>query len=94
LLQALHVLFGVTAIIGLLVTHSRRAITEGTVYHSQLRWQFITFWLAAAGYSIGFYLWVSHQYIWVLPAVLIFLVYRLVVGTLYWRSERTLTRWL
>lgn len=92
LLQALHVLFGVTAIIGVLVTQTRAASTDGTVYRSQLRWQFGTFCIAMAGYAIAFYIWATQQNPWFVPAVLAIVTYRLWVSTCYWIKRRALCR--
>ena len=92
LLQALHVLFGVTAIIGVLVTQTRAASTDGTVYRSQLRWQFGTFWIAFSGYTIAFHSWVNQQNPWLVPAVLALVIYRLWVSISYWVNRKAISR--
>ena len=92
LLQALHVLFGVTAIIGVLVTQTRTRSTEGSVYRSQLRWQFVTFWIGVVGYAMGFYQWATHGNSWLLVLVLLVVFYRIVVSAIYWRAAKTINR--
>lgn len=92
MLQALHILFGITAFIGVLVTQTRIDSTQGSVYESQLRWQFVTFWIGLAGYAIGFYVWASHGSPWLVLLVLFFLLYRLVISATYWRAAKALRR--
>ena len=43
-LQALAFLWGVTAIIGVVVNYVKRDDTHGTVYESHFQWQIRTFW--------------------------------------------------
>jgi len=92
LLQGLHILFGITAIIGVLVAHTTINRTSGTVYHSQLRWQIATFWLALAGYAGGLYLWTVKQYPYLMYAVLAWVIYRLTIGLYCWRREIAINR--
>ena len=92
LLQALHVLFGVTAIIGVLVTQTRTHSTKGSVYQSHLHWQFVTFWIGATGYAAGFYVWVTHGNPWLVLLVLFIVLYRLVVSAIYWRAAKAMHR--
>lgn len=91
-LQVLHILFGVTAIIGVLVTQTRTDSTRGTVYESQLRWQFVTFWMGLAGYAMGFYVWATYGNPWLVPLILLIIMYRLVVSAVYWRAEKPMKR--
>lgn len=86
LLQTLHVLFGVTAIIGVLVTQMNVTATHGTVYHSQLKWQFTTFWIGLAGYAATFYLWLNHQIVWGVVVIFLVIVYRLCVSAWHWKN--------
>lgn len=92
LLQGLHVLFGITAIISVLVAHAKIRSTQGTVYYSHLRWQIATFWLALTGYGVGFYIWMTHQYPWVVLAVLAWVIYRLIINIYCWRSQIAIER--
>jgi len=92
LLQALHVLFGITAIIGVLVAHTKIGSTQGTIYYSHLRWQIATFWMAFAGYAAGLYIWTSQQYPWMTLAVLAWVIYRLIISLRYWRKSAAIDR--
>lgn len=94
ILQGLHVLFGITAIIGILVAHTRLMSTQNTVYHSHIRWQIVTFWTAFAGYIAAFWLWLQHDQIWLLFAVALYVAYRLIVSLLHWQTAREIHRWL
>ena len=92
LLQMLHVLFGVTAVIGMLVTQMSIKSTQGTVYYSQLKWQFITFWIGLAGYVVAFYLWLSHQFVWGFGIVFAVVTYRLWISVWHWQNRTPVTR--
>ena len=94
LLQCLHMLFGITAVIGVLIAHTRIHSTTGTVYYSQLRWQLITFWVGLIAYALAFYLWVTQSMIWPLALVFTFVLYRLIISIAYWRQTRALERTL
>lgn len=93
LLQFLHILFGITAIIGVIVTQTHKHNTLGSVYQSHLRWQFVTFWIALVGYASGFYLWITHSTPWLAAAVLALVNYRLIVNYLAWINRRAIDRW-
>lgn len=92
LLQCLHVLFGITAIIGVLITHNKIHSTTGTVYYSQLRWQLITFWVGFFAYAVAIYLWLTQSMIWPVALVLAFVLYRLITSIVFWRQARALER--
>ncbi|MEE9322604.1 MAG: hypothetical protein V3U76_19335 [Granulosicoccus sp.] len=82
LLQILHPLFGITAVMGMLVTHMKIEDSKGTIYHSQLRWQLVTFWTGLAAWAMAFWWWLSSENIWPIIAVAGYLVYR--IGTSLW----------
>lgn len=87
-------LFGITAIIGVLIAHTRLTSIKNTVYHSQIRWQIVTFWTAFTGYIAGFWLWSEQGQIWLLLLVALFVAYRLAVSVVYWRTARDIPRLL
>jgi len=82
LLQILHPLFGITAIIGMLVTHTKIQDSKGTIYHSQLRWQLVTFWTGLAAWTAALWWWLSYKNFWPILVVAGYLVYR--IGTSLW----------
>lgn len=43
-LQALSFMFGVTALVGLVINYVKREDAAGTVYESHFNWQISTFW--------------------------------------------------
>jgi len=92
LLQCLHVLFGVTAIIGVLIAHSKQPSTTGTVYHSQLRWQIITFWFGLLAYAVSSYLWITQSITWPAALAFAFVLYRLITSVVFWQQARPLER--
>ncbi len=52
LLQALHVLFGVTAVLGMYLTITRLPTMKNALWIEHCRWQVFTFWVGAAAYFI------------------------------------------
>lgn len=92
LLQSLHILFGVTALLGVLITQAQRDKAINTIYDSHLQWQFVTFWLALIGYATGFYLWAAQSNFWLVLVTALLMVYRLAVSILAWRAHRPINR--
>ena len=92
LLQSLHVLFGITAVIGVLVAHTKIGDTKGTLYQSHLRWQIVTFWLALGGYAIGLYLWISQHFPYMMLVVLVWVIYRILFNVHCWRKHVAIER--
>lgn len=83
LLQALHPLFGITAVIGMLVNHTQIQHVQGSVYHSHFKWQIVTFWLGLIAYVLGFYSWL-HFGLWLfIPLVSAIIGLRIVRG--FWQ---------
>lgn len=56
-LWLLGILFGVTAVIGVLINHTKLASVRGTHAHSHFIWQIASFWLVFAGVVFCFVLW-------------------------------------
>lgn len=83
LLQALHFLFGITAIIGMLVNHTNGQHVKHTFVASHFRWQIISFWILAPAYALVFYQWTRSGLWW--PILLVFCIaaYRILRG--WWR---------
>lgn len=92
LLFALHVLFGITAVIGVLIAHTSLAATQGTPYHSHLTWQIGTFWSALVGYSLAFMMWRSTGVAWPALLVMAFVAYRLSVHLHHWLVRKPIER--
>lgn len=87
LLLFLHILFGVTGVIGVLVAHVSLDLVKGTVYHSHLKWQIVTFWIALAAYAVAGWLFLNHGMVWPALLVLVFVLYRLIVNLRAWLTR-------
>jgi len=92
LLQALHVLFGFTAIMGMFINHMLIDQSKNTVYHSHIRWQLVTFWVAAAMYAVAFLAWLKLGLLWPAVFVMAFAFYRITIGTYYYLIDRPIQR--
>lgn len=80
LLQALHVVFGITAIIGMLIAHIKgKSFTEPAA-RSHCRWQLVTFWVAAPLYIASFWWWIHSGNWWPIIAVLGIVCLRILRG--------------
>lgn len=83
-------LFGVTALIGVIVAHVKRDDARGTVYESHLTWLIRTFWLGLLWTVLGFLTLVLVIGGFILAGVGIWLIYRVVKGWLYWNDRKPL----
>lgn len=92
ILQSLHFLFGITAVLGMLIAHTRINTTDNTIYRSHLIWQLVTFWAGLAAYSLAFWFWLARGQAWPIPAVAAFVIYRLLVNIQYWIAQRPIQR--
>jgi len=94
LLQALHVLFGFTAVMGMFINHMLIDQSKNTVYHSHIRWQLITFWVSAILYVMAFGIWIKLGLLWPLLLVLLFAFYRIGICTYYCIIDQPIERLL
>ena len=92
LLQGLHVLFGITAIMGMFINHMLIDKSKNTVYHSHLRWQLITFWLGAALYLLAFIAWYYTGALWPAWIVLLYTFYRIAINAYYCMQDEPIER--
>lgn len=56
-LWMLGALFGITAVIGVIINHTKLASVRGTHAHSHFIWQIVSFWLVFAGIVACVLLW-------------------------------------
>jgi uncharacterized membrane protein len=82
LLQALSFLWGVTALVGVIVAYVKRDDARGTVYESHFDWQIRTFWWGLLWSVVGFILMFVVVGFIVLAAAYIWTIYRVVKGWL------------
>ena len=80
LLQLLHVLFGITAVIGMLVNHTLQHRVVGSYIESHFSWQKLTFWLLAPAYLAAFVFWSQSGQSWAIFLVLAIALYRVARG--------------
>ena len=81
-LQALSFLWGVTAIIGIVIDYVKREDAVGTIYESHFDWQIRSFWWALLWLVVGMVLiFVGIGFI-VLFAAWVWMIYRVVKGWL------------
>lgn len=92
LLQALHILFGITAVIGVLIAHVQLERASGSVYHSQIRWQIITFWTGLFAYALAAILWLRLGITWPVWLAFIYTVYRIGSSIWFWSARQSVNR--
>lgn len=92
MLQALHIMFGFTAIMGMFINHMMIDQSKNTVYHTHIRWQLVTFWLCAALYAAAFFVWYHYGLLWPVATVLLFTFYRIITCAYYYLHEEPLER--
>jgi uncharacterized membrane protein len=88
-LQALSFLWGVTAIVGIVLSYVKRDDARGTIYESHFEWQIRTFWWGLLWSVIGVItIWFLIGF-FVLFAAWIWMVYRVVKGWLKLTEDKT-----
>ena len=94
LLQALHILFGVTAFLGMFLNVSRLPSMNNALWRTQCRWQITTFWVGAALYTItlitGF--WLDIWWPFVLSAM--WVTYRIICSAIGVATQSNSYRWI
>jgi uncharacterized membrane protein len=81
-LQALSFLWGVTAVVGMVLNHLKRDDVRGTLYQSHFDWQIRTFWWGLLWSVVGVAtIWLLVGFA-VLFAVWVWSIYRIVKGWL------------
>lgn len=81
-LQALSFLWGVTAIVGVIINYIKREDARGTVYESHFDWQIRTFWWGLLWGVIGLLLAIVLVGLAVMFVAWIWMIYRVVKGWL------------
>lgn len=81
-LQALSFLWGVTALVGLIINYVKRDDARGTVYESHFDWQIRTFWWGLLWAVIGLILALVLVGFLVLFVAWVWMIYRVVKGWL------------
>ena len=82
-LQALSFMFGITALVGLIINYVKREDVAGTVYESQFNWQISTFWWGLLWGVLGFILIIALGLgLLILFVAWVWAIYRVVKGWL------------
>ena len=81
-LQALSFLWGVTAIIGVIIAYVKRDDAAGTLYASHFDWQIRSFWWALLWGVVGIVLAFVLVGFFILFATWVWMIYRVVKGWL------------
>jgi uncharacterized membrane protein len=81
-LQALSFLWGVTAIIGIVINYVKREDARGTIYESHFEWQIRSFWWGLLWSVVGVILMFVLVGFFVLFATWVWMIYRVVKGWL------------
>jgi uncharacterized membrane protein len=82
ILQALSFLWGVTAIVGVIINYVKREDARGTIYESHFDWQIRTFWWGLLWAIIGVVLAIALVGFAILFVAWIWAIYRVVKGWL------------
>ncbi|CAL7961568.1 conserved hypothetical protein [Gammaproteobacteria bacterium] len=88
LCQVLSFFFGITAIVGVILTYLKRDEVKGAWLESHFVWQIRTFWIGLAASFVGFILTFILIGFLVLAATLVWIVYRVIKGYLLLDENR------
>lgn len=81
-LQALSFLYGITAIVAIIVNYVKRDEVRGTVYESHFDWQIRTFWWGLVWGFVGLVTLIVGVGFLILLAAWLWMIYRVVKGWL------------
>jgi len=82
ILQALSFFFGVTAIVGVVISYVKKDEAVGTIYESHFDWQIRTFWWGLVWAIVGFLLAFVLVGFAIMFVAWIWAIYRVVKGWL------------
>jgi uncharacterized membrane protein len=89
ILQALSVVVGITAIVGLIINYVKKEDAAGTLYESHFDWQIRTFWWGLLWSVLGFILIFAFGLgliVWFVAGI--WAIYRVVKGWLKWNDRQ------
>lgn len=91
ILQAVALMAGVTAIIGVIINYIKRAETRDTLWESHFQWQIRTFWWGLLGFVVGgATIWLMGIGFLILGITWVWYVYRVIRGFLAYNDRREL----
>ena len=89
-LQAAAFLFGITAIVGVVINYVKKSEVQGTWLESHFKWQIRTFWWSLLGFVIGIFTWFILIGILISILTYAWVVYRVVKGFLRFNSQQAM----
>ncbi len=81
---------GLTLFAGVIINYVRREDVQGTWLESHFQWQIRTFWFSLLWMTIGGITAIFLIGWAILTAAMLWLIYRIVKGWLFWSEQRTL----
>lgn len=87
-LYAASLLFGMTAVVAIVMNYVKREDVAGTYLESHFRWQIRTFWFALLWGALGMLTYILFIGWLILFADLVWFIYRIVKGWLYLNEGR------
>ncbi len=89
-LQAGAFLFGISAIVGVVINYVKRDEVQDTWLASHFKWQIRTFWWSLLGFVIGFLTWFIFIGILIYIVTYVWVIYRVVKGFLRFNSQQVM----
>jgi len=94
LLQAFGVMFGITALIGMLISSTKLEEAKGSIYRSHLIWQIVTFWLAVLAVLGSYIAYSKTGETWPMLLAGAFIIYRLLTSLFLLIEKQAIKRWI
>jgi len=94
LLQVFGVMFGITALIGMLISATKIKETDGTIYQSHLKWQIVTFWLGAIAAIASYVAYTKTGSTWPMILAGMFILYRVLTTFFMLIEKQAIKRWI
>ena len=89
-LYAASFLFGITALVAIIVNYVKRDDVAGTFLDSHFRWQIRTFWFGLLWLAVGWLTFILLVGWLVLATNCVWLIYRIVKGWLYLNDGKSM----
>lgn len=88
ILYAVSWFTGFSALVAIIINYVKRDDAVGTIYESHFRWQMSTFWWSLLWAVVGFVTVYFLVGFLILAGLLVWLIYRLVKGLIYWNDRK------
>lgn len=89
-LQAIGLFIGITYIVAVIINYVKAPDVRGTWIESHFRWQIRTFWFSLLWAVIGILTYIILIGYFILAAVAVWVVYRIVKGAFYLKDNRAM----